>query len=108
MKFLFTMSLLLVTQMSYAVCTSLDGAALEDGEQAIFYLKQNPRKEIGPNYSCKKVSRVRTCQSGALSNHQPECIQEDSGGCVDNWITRLNDGAFIYTFCQDTESSILN
>lgn len=99
MKHLFFL-FLLISQFSFADCLLTNGHTLPEGEHAVFYFSSNPQKEIGPLYTCVQVSRVRTCVDGVLSNQTPECRQQDSGGCVDNWLTLLNDGAFTFTTCQ--------
>lgn len=82
-------------------CITVDGAIVTDGSTAkLFYLTQ-PRKQIGPNYTCNEMSRTRTCVNGTLSNNIPECGQYDSGGCVDHWVERLADSDFALANCED-------
>jgi len=82
-------------------CVTADGATIADGASATLYYTLQPRKQIGPDYSCAEMSRVRTCVNGALTNNTPECSQYDSGGCVDHWVDRLADSDFALARCED-------
>lgn len=82
-------------------CQSADGLIIPDGVSVKLYYSQAPAKEIGPNYTCANVSRVRTCVSGALSEAAVVCSDRDSGGCADSWIEQLEDSAFTFAQCQN-------
>lgn len=76
---------------------------VEIDSKATFYYVDESAK-IGPAYTCAELSRVRTCEpfgdDAVWSDVQPECSQEDSGGCVDRWLDRLPDSAFTFTQCR--------
>lgn len=82
-------------------CLSTDGLIIQDGASLKMYYVGQPRKKIGPNYTCNYVSRVRTCQNGQLSVKEVQCSQYDSGGCVDSWIDMLPDSSFSHVQCED-------
>ena len=98
MKHLLSVLALIISFAAIAECER-EGAIYQDGEQAVFFLVEDHRK-IGPNYTCRSMSRVRTCEGNEWSKNVPACSEEDSGGCVDWWIERLSDDNFNATFCN--------
>lgn len=98
MKSVLTIFALVVSLSAVAECER-EGILYQNGEQAVFYLVEN-HNEVGPNYTCASMGRVRTCEGNEWSKNVPECSEEDSGGCVDWWIDRLADSNFNATFCN--------
>lgn len=82
-------------------CVTADGVTIANGTSAAMYYRAQPRKQIGPNYSCGFVSRTRTCVNGELSITPRECDQYDSGACVAHWIEMLQDNDFTFGRCED-------
>ena len=94
-------SLLTVSNAHALYCVTADGLLLEHGTTATLYYKDQPRTQIGPNYTCAVVSRARTCVDGNFSEQTPVCSQYDSGGCVDGWLAQLPDAEFNFGACLD-------
>lgn len=98
------MALVLLFSVSNAqalYCVTADGVLIKHGESTTLHYKKRPRGQIGPNYTCVEVSRVRTCVDGQFSDVPRQCSEYDSGGCVDNWISQLPDTEFNYAHCLD-------
>ena len=82
-------------------CVTADGVTIQNGQSAVLFYVSQPRKQIGPNYTCGSVARVRTCVNGELSNKPVVCSEMDSGGCVDSWIDVMDDASFTFAICKD-------
>ena len=82
-------------------CVTADGATIANGASAKLFYTLTPRQDLGPDYTCAEMSRVRTCVNGTLTNNTPACSQYDSGGCVDFWVDRLADADFALAVCND-------
>lgn len=101
-KFLPVLALSMCSSFAKAShCETVDGLWVENGQSILFYLTDQPRTQLGPNYTCKEVSRVRTCVDGRLSENTPTCSEFDSGGCVDSWLQQLSDFEFTFRTCRD-------
>lgn len=101
-KFLAILALSICSHFAKASpCQTVDGLWVENGRSILFYLTDQPRTQLGPNYTCEEVSRVRTCVNGRLSEKTPACSEFDSGGCVDSWLQQLPDSEFTFQNCRD-------
>lgn len=102
MKSLIAFILISVSSQAFALdCVSADGVTIADGTIAVLHLSSQPRKQIGPAYTCGEVARIRACNSGVLSDNPVTCSEKDSGGCVDSWIQMMGDHEFAFARCQD-------
>ncbi len=90
-----------VTNAQASYCMTTDGLHIKHGEATTLYFKTLPRTQIGRNYTCVEVSRVRTCIDGEFSAVDRQCSEFDSGGCVDSWLSQLPDSEFIFGNCLD-------
>lgn len=95
------MGLTIAAQAQAADCRTIDGVTVPNGQPILLHFKNQPRTQIGPNYFCGLVSRVRTCVEGRFSEAPRDCSQFDSGGCVDGWLDMMPDNAFEFAQCED-------